>query len=185
MILWQASFFGVSLRIESCLFMVFPPFPEHRRHACSFFVGLFFSVLPPRTTAYRRGGFPNLCLSVAPAAWNAFSCSGVMAAGAAPLRSLWLLRSCAACLWADRRPGRLGAQAPGGGLRPSSGRDPSSTDSARMAAAASGRATAFFAGAHRRLFPGGVLRSFPPSDVLRGLCFASLAERTPYERNVQ
>jgi len=96
MILWQASFFGVSLRIESCLFMVFPPFPEHRRHACSFFVGLFFSVLPPRTTAYRRGGFPNLCLSVAPAAWNAFSCSGVMAAGAAPLRSLWLLRSCAA-----------------------------------------------------------------------------------------
>jgi len=35
------------------------------------------------------------------------------------------------------------AQADENSLRPSSGRDPSSTDSARMAAAASGRATAF------------------------------------------
>ena len=61
--------------------------------------------------AYRRGGFPIHCFSVAPAAWNAFPCSGIMTAGAAPLRSLWLLRSCAAAR-APRGAGRWKQPAP-------------------------------------------------------------------------
>jgi len=141
--------------------MVFPPFASYRRYAFGFFVGLFpeYSNREPQhiegavslSTAFRLRRRHGM-LFPAPALWPpTLHRSGAFGSSAhVP------------------RPGRLGAQADGNSLHPSSGRDPSSTDSARMAAAASGRATAIFASVHRRLFPSSVLRSFPP-----GMCFAA------------
>jgi len=55
-IFWQASLFGISLRIESCLFMVFPPFPS-RKHYASGFLLAFFPTASNREPRHAEGAF--------------------------------------------------------------------------------------------------------------------------------